>query len=208
MAVTETVEDGALASSELKTLSGEAAAKTEDVREKTYTLGKSYDTTSGKIVTMTSRAKDGDLPSPSSPPHPLRSIPDQTATAVKIIPVDTEDELSDPAPMKPVKPGPPPVSAKPVWTPPSAEVSVGVGVVKAAVAALNTSEDTGDMEKSDQKLLMADAALGDRTSPLMRSPLRSPLKTPAMPQTPEMPRLSPGAVSYLARTPPTARVVV
>lgn len=207
MTVTDTVEDGAHASSELKTLSGEGAAQTEEVREKTYTLGKSYDTTSGKIVTMTSRAKDGDLPSPSSPTQPLRSIPDQTATAVKIIPVDTEDELSDPVPMKPTKAGPPPpVSAKPVWSPPSATVSVGV--VKAAVAALSSSEDTGETERSDQKLLTADAALGDRSSPLMRSPLRSPLKSPAMPQTPELPRLSPGAVSYLAKTPPTARVVV
>ncbi|XP_041923882.1 band 4.1-like protein 3a isoform X3 [Alosa sapidissima] len=203
VSVTNAVEDGASASSEVKpleVLQDEAVAKTEEVREKTYTLGKSYDTTSGKIVTMTSRAKDGDLPSPSA--SPLSSIPDQTATAVKIIPVDTEDELSDPVPIKPIKPtkGPPPlISVKPAWKPPPADASA----VREGAEAVHSGEETADAEKLDQKLLAADAALGDRT---MRSPLRSPLKSPAIPQTPELPRLSPGHVSYLAKTPPTARV--
>ncbi|XP_062376793.1 band 4.1-like protein 3a isoform X2 [Sardina pilchardus] len=196
---TSAVEDEASASPEVKpleVLQDEAAVKTDEVREKTYTLGKSYDTTSGKIVTMTSRAKDGDLPSPSA--SPLSSIPDQTAIAVKIIPVDTEDELSDPVPIKPAKGPPPLVSVKPAWRPPPSDASAARAAAEAATS--------GDAEKSDQKLLAADAALGDRTSPLMRSPLRSPLKSPAIPQTPEMPRLSPGHVSYLAKTPPTARV--
>ncbi|XP_048121724.1 band 4.1-like protein 3a isoform X2 [Alosa alosa] len=200
VSVTNAVEDGASASSEVKpleVLQDEAVAKTEEVREKTYTLGKSYDTTSGKIVTMTSRAKDGDLPSPSA--SPLSSIPDQTATAVKIIPVDTEDELSDPVPIKPTKGPPPLISVKPAWKPPPADASA----VREGAEAVHSGEETADAEKLDQKLLAADAALGDRT---MRSPLRSPLKSPAIPQTPELPRLSPGHVSYLAKTPPTARV--
>ncbi|XP_031439399.1 band 4.1-like protein 3a isoform X2 [Clupea harengus] len=205
-AVTNTVEDGERDSSEFKTLEslhGEATAKTEEVREKAYTLGKSYDTTSGKIVTMTSRGKDGDLPSPS---YPLRSIPDQTATAVKFIPVDTEDELSDPVLTKPAKAAPPPVSVKPSWSPGQGVGAVRVAAVAAAAVVIGSGEEIGDSEESELRP-RADPSLGDRTSPMMRSPIRTPLKSPAKSPAPDMPHLSPGPVSYLAKTSPTARVV-
>lgn len=172
--------------------------RSEEAREKAYTLGKSYDTTSGKIVIMTSRSKD-DLQSPTYPPRSipdLRSIPDQTATAVKIIPVDTEDEMSDPMPAaitKPAKGAPPPVSAKPAWRPPPLESIDGSGK-SSSEADGAVAGAVGDAEKTELRLL------GDRMSPLLRSPLRSPHMSP----TPDLARRSP----YLARASPTSKVVV
>uniref|UniRef100_A0A8C8JYH1 FERM domain-containing protein n=1 Tax=Oncorhynchus tshawytscha TaxID=74940 RepID=A0A8C8JYH1_ONCTS len=106
MTVTNTVAKGALAGTsggivgkELKayeSFRSELPSKTEEMREKNYTLGKSYDTMSGKIVTMTKRAKDGGeavAAAPAAFARELKRAADQSTTTVKIIPVSTEYEM-------------------------------------------------------------------------------------------------------------------
>uniref|UniRef100_A0A8C7TLA9 Erythrocyte membrane protein band 4.1-like 3a n=1 Tax=Oncorhynchus mykiss TaxID=8022 RepID=A0A8C7TLA9_ONCMY len=106
MTVTNTVAEGALAGTsggivgkELKayeSFRSELPSKTEEMREKNYTLGKSYDTMSGKIVTMTKRAKDGGeavAAAPAAFARELMRAADQSTTTVKIIPVSTEYEM-------------------------------------------------------------------------------------------------------------------
>lgn len=60
----------------------------EEGKQKIYTLGKSYDTVSGKIVTMTGKAKEGEK---GVPPATLEAL--QKTESVKIIPVMTEYEV-------------------------------------------------------------------------------------------------------------------
>ncbi|XP_067403598.1 band 4.1-like protein 3 isoform X14 [Emydura macquarii macquarii] len=67
----------------------------EENKQKMYTLGKSYDTVSGKIVTMTSKAKEGEKTVQSSLEafqKMERGIPE----SVKIIPVVAEYEILEP----------------------------------------------------------------------------------------------------------------
>uniref|UniRef100_A0AAY4A0X0 FERM domain-containing protein n=1 Tax=Denticeps clupeoides TaxID=299321 RepID=A0AAY4A0X0_9TELE len=120
---TNTVAGGALRE-DIKTNESfhtEVTVKTEVVREKTYTLGKSYDTVSGKIVTMTTHNKDGDLPSPL---YSLKKIPDQTATAVKIIPVDPESDVSE---LTSTEGKAPMITIKEARTPSPSEPTPGLG---------------------------------------------------------------------------------
>ncbi|XP_066103630.1 band 4.1-like protein 3 isoform X5 [Saccopteryx bilineata] len=60
----------------------------EESKQKIYTLGKSYDAVSGKIVTMTGKAKEGEK---GVPPSTLEVL--QKMESVKIIPVMTEYEV-------------------------------------------------------------------------------------------------------------------
>ncbi|KAM8780479.1 band 4.1-like protein 3 isoform 4-T4 [Rhynchonycteris naso] len=60
----------------------------EEGKQKIYTLGKSYDAVSGKIVTMTGKAKEGEK---GVPPSTLEAL--QKMESVKIIPVMTEYEV-------------------------------------------------------------------------------------------------------------------
>lgn len=60
----------------------------EENKQKIYTLGKSYDTVSGKIVTMTGKAKDGEK---GMQPSTFEAL--QKMESVKIIPVMTEYEV-------------------------------------------------------------------------------------------------------------------
>ncbi|XP_070302846.1 uncharacterized protein [Salvelinus sp. IW2-2015] len=79
-----------------ESFSSELASKTEEMEEKTYTLGKSYDTMSGKIITMTTQAKDGGEAAVGAPAvfaRELKRAADQSTTTVKIIPVSTEYEM-------------------------------------------------------------------------------------------------------------------
>uniref|UniRef100_A0A8C9RT10 Erythrocyte membrane protein band 4.1-like 3a n=1 Tax=Scleropages formosus TaxID=113540 RepID=A0A8C9RT10_SCLFO len=62
----------------------------EEVQQKTYTLGKSYDTVSGKIVTMTTRTIDDDK-SVQFTSQDVRRMADRSST-IKIIPVTDEYE--------------------------------------------------------------------------------------------------------------------
>uniref|UniRef100_A0A6Q2YIC3 FERM domain-containing protein n=1 Tax=Esox lucius TaxID=8010 RepID=A0A6Q2YIC3_ESOLU len=99
--ITHTLAEGALAgaSGDLgnqefgkprESLLGELSSKTEEMREKTYTLGKSYDTTSGKIVSMTTRAKEGRDATAPVFARELKRAADQSAATVKVIPVSAE----------------------------------------------------------------------------------------------------------------------
>ncbi|MGH0123738.1 UNVERIFIED_CONTAM: hypothetical protein FKN15_005187, partial [Acipenser sinensis] len=97
MAVTSTVSDGAQSSrgSKIKTLEDyRREMKEEELKQKAYTLGKSYDTQSGKIVTMTTRVRDGDKSVQYSSQEATRKM-DHSST-VKIIPVSAEYEILEP----------------------------------------------------------------------------------------------------------------
>ncbi|XP_033854544.3 band 4.1-like protein 3 isoform X21 [Acipenser ruthenus] len=97
MAVTSTVSDGAQSSrgSKIKTLEDyRREMKEEELKQKAYTLGKSYDTQSGKIVTMTTRVRDGDKSVHYSSQEATRKM-DHSST-VKIIPVSAEYEILEP----------------------------------------------------------------------------------------------------------------
>uniref|UniRef100_A0AAY3ZZL3 FERM domain-containing protein n=1 Tax=Denticeps clupeoides TaxID=299321 RepID=A0AAY3ZZL3_9TELE len=189
---TNTVAGGALRE-DIKTNESfhtEVTVKTEVVREKTYTLGKSYDTVSGKIVTMTTHNKDGDLPSPL---YSLKKIPDQTATAVKIIPVDPESDVSE---LTSTEGKAPMITIKEARTPSPSEPTPGLGRM---VVSVTSNEELPESKRAELALL-PESTLRGRSSPLLRSPLRSPAKSPA-----EL-RLSPGPMSILTKTSPTARV--
>ncbi|XP_015209049.2 band 4.1-like protein 3a isoform X21 [Lepisosteus oculatus] len=98
MAVTSTLP-GEKSAGEFKTLEdlrSDMRSKEEEMKQKTYTLGKSYDTTSGKIVTMTTRAKDGDKSVQFTSQDPKRKA-ERSSPAVKIIPVSAEYEILDPS---------------------------------------------------------------------------------------------------------------
>ncbi|XP_070796712.1 band 4.1-like protein 3 isoform X5 [Pituophis catenifer annectens] len=70
-------------------LEGELLSK-DDNKQKMYTLGKSYDTVSGKIVTMTTKVKEGEkLPS-------FQNTEMAMPESVKIIPVVAEYEILEP----------------------------------------------------------------------------------------------------------------
>uniref|UniRef100_A0A5F8GFC3 Erythrocyte membrane protein band 4.1 like 3 n=1 Tax=Monodelphis domestica TaxID=13616 RepID=A0A5F8GFC3_MONDO len=65
----------------------------EESKQKTYTLGKSYDTVSGKIVTMTGKAKEGEKAGEPSTLEALQKFERGMKESVKIIPVMTEYEV-------------------------------------------------------------------------------------------------------------------
>ncbi|XP_058871374.1 band 4.1-like protein 3 isoform X10 [Acipenser ruthenus] len=93
MAVTSTVSDGAQSSrgSKIRTLEDyRREMKEEELKQKAYTLGKSYDTQSGKIVTMTTRFRDGDKSVQYSLEDKRKM--DHSST-VKIFPVSAEYEV-------------------------------------------------------------------------------------------------------------------
>ncbi|XP_053104600.1 band 4.1-like protein 3 isoform X4 [Hemicordylus capensis] len=75
-------------------LEGDLQSKDEN-KQKMYTLGKSYDTVSGKIVTMTTKVKEGEKVVPSSLDafqKMARAVPE----SVKVIPVVAEYEILEP----------------------------------------------------------------------------------------------------------------
>ncbi|XP_074800693.1 band 4.1-like protein 3 isoform X28 [Natator depressus] len=67
----------------------------EENKQKMYTLGKSYDTVSGKIVTMTSKAKEGEKTVQSSL-EAFQKMERGMPESVKIIPVVAEYEILEP----------------------------------------------------------------------------------------------------------------
>ncbi|XP_048363278.1 band 4.1-like protein 3 isoform X3 [Sphaerodactylus townsendi] len=74
-------------------LEGELQSKDEN-KQKTYTLGKSYDTVSGKIVTMTTKIKEGEKCTSSL--EALQKMERAVPESVKIIPVVAEYEILEP----------------------------------------------------------------------------------------------------------------
>ncbi|KAK4827786.1 hypothetical protein QYF61_021739 [Mycteria americana] len=75
-------------------LEGEIQSKEEN-KQKMFTLGKSYDTVSGKIVTMTSKAKEGEKAVQPSV-EALQKMEREVQESVKIIPVVAEYEILEP----------------------------------------------------------------------------------------------------------------
>ncbi|KAM6103199.1 band 4.1-like protein 3 isoform 11-T13 [Theristicus caerulescens] len=67
----------------------------EENKQKMVTLGKSYDTVSGKIVTMTSKAKEGEKAVQPSV-QALQKMEGEVQESVKIIPVVAEYEILEP----------------------------------------------------------------------------------------------------------------
>ncbi|XP_019401903.1 PREDICTED: band 4.1-like protein 3 isoform X6 [Crocodylus porosus] len=67
----------------------------EENKQKMYTLGKSYDTVSGKIVIMTSKAKEGEKTVQSSL-DAFQKLEREVQESVKIIPVVAEYEILEP----------------------------------------------------------------------------------------------------------------
>ncbi|XP_043364004.1 band 4.1-like protein 3 isoform X27 [Dermochelys coriacea] len=67
----------------------------EENKQKMYTLGKSYDTVSGKIVTMTSKAKEGEKTVQTSL-EAFQKMERGMPESVKIIPVVAEYEILEP----------------------------------------------------------------------------------------------------------------
>ncbi|XP_049625914.1 band 4.1-like protein 3 isoform X8 [Suncus etruscus] len=65
----------------------------EESKQKIYTLGKSYDTVSGKIVTMTEKAKEGEKATEASTLEALQRMERGLSESVKLIPVMTEYEV-------------------------------------------------------------------------------------------------------------------
>ncbi|XP_053539418.1 band 4.1-like protein 3a isoform X4 [Ictalurus punctatus] len=170
----------------------------EEVRDKTYALGKSYDTTTGKIVTTT---KDDDFPSPTITVE-KKKLSDQTSTtAVKIIPVSTEKY--EPAILTGTEAITAPViTVNEARTPSPSEPT---GIVK-MVVAIRSSEEIEKAKKAELKLL-TDSSMKEAISPTPRSPLRSPLKSPLRSPSKSVELgVSPSPGSYLTKTSPTARV--
>ncbi|XP_027742163.1 band 4.1-like protein 3 isoform X10 [Empidonax traillii] len=67
----------------------------EENKQKMFTLGKSYDTMSGKIVTMTSKAKEGEKAVQTSV-ETLQKMEREVQESVKIVPVVTKYEILKP----------------------------------------------------------------------------------------------------------------
>ncbi|XP_037392722.1 band 4.1-like protein 3a isoform X4 [Pygocentrus nattereri] len=163
-------------------------------------IGKSYDTTSGKIVSVTS---DTELPSPLLTAE--KKLSDQTTSvAVKIIPVSAEYEAAVLKATEAITA--PVITIKEAKTPSPSETSEGV---VRTVVAIRSSEEIGETERAELRLL-SDPSLRDGAPPTPRSPhrspLRSPLKSPLRSPAKTQMDLSPGPSSYLTKTSPTARV--
>ncbi|XP_041103752.1 band 4.1-like protein 3 isoform X2 [Polyodon spathula] len=93
MAVTSTVSGEAQSSisSKIKTIEDyRREMKEEELKQKAYTLGKSYDTQSGKIVTMTTRFRDGDK-SVQYSMEAKRKM--DHSSIVKILPISAESDI-------------------------------------------------------------------------------------------------------------------
>ncbi|XP_063475469.1 band 4.1-like protein 3 isoform X9 [Symphalangus syndactylus] len=65
----------------------------EDSKQKIYTLGKSYDTVSGRIVTMTGKAKEGEKVEQPSTTEALQKMEKEMPESMKIIPSLAEYEV-------------------------------------------------------------------------------------------------------------------
>ncbi|XP_066435683.1 band 4.1-like protein 3 isoform X3 [Eleutherodactylus coqui] len=80
----------------LDALKMEIRAREEENRQKMYALGKTYDTVSGKIVTMTSKGKEGDKVSQPSSLEVIQQVEKDISQTVKRIPVVGEFEILEP----------------------------------------------------------------------------------------------------------------
>ncbi|MFT7813890.1 band 4.1-like protein 3 isoform X3 [Arapaima gigas] len=133
----------------------------EEVQQKAYTLGKSYDTVSGKIVTMTTHTTDDDK-SVQFTSQDVRRTGDRSST-VKIIPVMDEMESLEPlAEDRKSILG----AIKEADTPSPSEAPVG-GF--RTVVAVRSSEEMGEVRRLEARLLQKDEAQRERPGDLQPS---------------------------------------
>ncbi|KAM5157431.1 band 4.1-like protein 3 [Mantella aurantiaca] len=83
----ETFKTSPIGTQSLDALKMEIRAQEEENRQKMYTLGKSYDAVSGKIVTMTSKGKEGEKLLQPSTFEIRQKLEKDISETVKIIPV-------------------------------------------------------------------------------------------------------------------------
>ncbi|KAI1888955.1 hypothetical protein AGOR_G00174080 [Albula goreensis] len=190
VAVTSTAADGEHRGSEIRTfkdIRNEMKMNEEEIKQKTYTLGKSYDTMSGKIVTMTTRAKDGEKPTQLSQQEQKRTA-DQLSSAVKIIPVSTEYEILESA----AEDGKGTlVTIKEADTPSPSETTIGT---VRTVVAIRSSEEIGQARRPEVRLQKDAMAQRDKALASAKSPAGL--------------RLTTATAHYVTKTSPTSRAVV
>ncbi|KAM9386414.1 band 4.1-like protein 3 [Phaethornis superciliosus] len=90
----EILKSSTLLMQSFEDLENEIQSKEEN-KQKMFTLGKSYDTVSGKVVTMTSKAKEGEKTVQPSV-EALQKMRREVQESVKIIPVVAEYEILEP----------------------------------------------------------------------------------------------------------------
>ncbi|XP_072008274.1 band 4.1-like protein 3 isoform X18 [Engystomops pustulosus] len=91
-----TFKTGPIGTQSLDSLKMEIRAKEEESRQKMYALGKTYDTVSGKIVTMTGKGKEGDKVLQPSSLEVIQQIEKDISETGKRIPVVGEFEILEP----------------------------------------------------------------------------------------------------------------
>ncbi|XP_040209943.1 band 4.1-like protein 3 isoform X11 [Rana temporaria] len=89
----ETFKTSNIETQSLDALKMEIRAQEEENRQKMYTLGKSYDAVSGKILTMTSKGKEGEKLSQPSTFEVRQKLEKDISETVKIIPVAGKYEI-------------------------------------------------------------------------------------------------------------------
>uniref|UniRef100_A0A667GUJ8 Erythrocyte membrane protein band 4.1 like 3 n=1 Tax=Lynx canadensis TaxID=61383 RepID=A0A667GUJ8_LYNCA len=99
------LRSGAIEMQSFEDLAREMQLKGES-KQKIYTLGKSYDTVSGKIVTMTGKAKEGEKAIQPCSLEALQKADRALSESVKIIPVTADYEVLDVAPDEKSRRGP------------------------------------------------------------------------------------------------------
>ncbi|KAG7488687.1 hypothetical protein MATL_G00036990 [Megalops atlanticus] len=182
VAVTSSVADGACRGGEFKAFEDvhcEMKSKEEELKQKTYTLGKSYDTMSGKIVTMTTRSREGENPAQLYT-RELKRTADGCLPPMKIIPVSAEYEILE----SPTEDGKGTlVTIKEAETPSPSEATMGT---VRTVVAIRSSDEIGQARRPEVKLQKSVAQKDKATCPA---------------------DLRVATAHYVTKTSPTSRVV-
>ncbi|XP_033034150.1 band 4.1-like protein 3 isoform X5 [Trachypithecus francoisi] len=115
----------------------------EDSKQKIYTLGKSYDTVSGRIVTMTGKAKEGEQVGQPSTVEALQKMEKEMSESVKIIPGLAEYEVLEALADEKSKRGPEVQTTK-------RKLSESLAPIKEAESRLQSPEED-DLKKAPQQ---------------------------------------------------------
>uniref|UniRef100_A0A8P0PE31 Protein 4.1 n=1 Tax=Canis lupus familiaris TaxID=9615 RepID=A0A8P0PE31_CANLF len=110
-------------------------------KQKIYTLGKSYDTVSGKIVTMTGKAKEGEKGVPPCSPEAFQKAERGLAEPMKAFPPTADFEVLDAAPDEKPK------RAPEVHTP-KRKLSESLAPIREAESRRPSPEEEEDVQKA------------------------------------------------------------
>uniref|UniRef100_A0A8C0MK77 Protein 4.1 n=1 Tax=Canis lupus familiaris TaxID=9615 RepID=A0A8C0MK77_CANLF len=110
-------------------------------KQKIYTLGKSYDTVSGKIVTMTGKAKEGEKGVPPCSPEAFQNAERGLAEPMKAFPPTADFEVLDAAPDEKPK------RAPEVHTP-KRKLSESLAPIREAESRRPSPEEEEDVQKA------------------------------------------------------------